>query len=168
MIFLKMVIMESSSNSLMVIMLKCLRKRGVTGFLPPPGGPMAAMTWMSINFMGVVSFRSYQFQWSNHCLSNSIGGWAPNCSNMGMFKSSTNTIYSNKKNSLNLIYNVWFRILEYHNYTYINTYLSMHEMRVKINLHKICTHTVFKFCFNQSHLFYRINFIPIFADKIHV
>lgn len=97
MIFLKMVIMESSSNSLMVIMLKCLRKRGVTGFLPPPGGPMAAMIWMSINFMGVVSFRSYQFQWSNHCLSNSIGGWAPNCSNMGMFKSSTNTIYNNKQ-----------------------------------------------------------------------
>lgn len=55
-----------------------------------------------------------------------------------------------------------------HNYTYINTYLSMHEMRVKINLHKICTHTIFKFCFNQSHFFYRIDFIPIFADKIHV
>lgn len=93
MIFLKIVIMESSSNSLMVIILKCLRKRGVTGFLPPPGGPMAAMTWMSINFMAVVSFRSYQFQWSSHCLSSSIGGWAPNCSSMGMFKSSTNAIY---------------------------------------------------------------------------
>lgn len=54
-----------------------------------------------------------------------------------------------------------------HNYTYINTYLSMHEMRVKINLHKICTHTIFKFCFNQSHFFYRIDFIPIFADKMY-
>lgn len=138
MIFLKMVIMESSSNSLMVIMLKCLRKRGVTGFLPPPGGPMAAMTWMSINFMGVVSFRSYQFQWSNHCLSNSIGGWAPNCSNMGMFKSSTNTIYSNKKNSLNSIYNVWFRILE--SQLHIHKYIFIHawnesENKFASNLH---------------------------------
>ena len=96
MILLKMVIMESSSNSLMVIMLKCLRKRGVTGFLPPPGGPMAAIIWMSINFMGVVSLRSYQFQWSSHCLRSSIGGWAPNCSNMGIFKSSTNTIYNQR------------------------------------------------------------------------
>jgi len=57
-----------------------------------PGGPMAAMSWMSINLMGVTSFRSYQVQWSNHCLSNSIGGWAPNCSLIGMFKSSTKTI----------------------------------------------------------------------------
>ena len=35
-IFLKMVIILSSSNSLIEIVLKWLRKRGVTGFLPPP------------------------------------------------------------------------------------------------------------------------------------
>lgn len=35
-IFLKMVTIVSSSNSLIVIVLKCLKNLGVTGFLPPP------------------------------------------------------------------------------------------------------------------------------------
>lgn len=33
------------------MVLKCLRKRGVTGFLPPPGGPMAAISTMSTRFI---------------------------------------------------------------------------------------------------------------------
>ena len=37
MILRKMVIMVSSSNSLIVIVLKWRKNRGVTGFLPPPG-----------------------------------------------------------------------------------------------------------------------------------
>lgn len=40
----------------------------------------------------VFSLRSYQYQWSSHCLSSSIGGWAPYCSLDGMFRSSTNAI----------------------------------------------------------------------------
>ena len=44
-------------------------------------------------FTFVFSFRSYQFQWSSHCLSSSMGGWAPYSSLAGMFRSSTNTTY---------------------------------------------------------------------------
>lgn len=39
----------------------------------------------------VVSLGSYQWLWSSHCLSNSIGGWAPYFSLAGMFRSSTKT-----------------------------------------------------------------------------
>lgn len=59
MIFLKMVIIELLLNLLMVIMLKCFRKRGVIGFLLLFGGFMVVMIWMLINFMGVVFFRLY-------------------------------------------------------------------------------------------------------------
>ena len=44
---LKMSDMVASLKSLMDIVLKWRRKRGDTGFLPPPGGPMAAMSKMS-------------------------------------------------------------------------------------------------------------------------
>lgn len=43
----------------------------------------------------------------------------------------------------------------------------MHEMRViKMNLHKFAC--IFKFCFNQSNIFFffRIDLIQIFADKL--
>ena len=62
MILLKIVFIVSSSNSLIVMVLKCLKNLGVTGFLPPPGGPMAAISWISISLIGVISFKSYQFQ----------------------------------------------------------------------------------------------------------
>ena len=39
----------------------------------------------------VLSLRSYQFQWSIHCLSSSMGGCAPYTSRVGMLRSSTNT-----------------------------------------------------------------------------
>ena len=58
-----------------------------------PGGPIAATSCMSISLSGTTSFKSYQVQWSNHCRRSSIGGWAPNVSNIGMFMSSTNTIW---------------------------------------------------------------------------
>ena len=47
MILLKMRDMVESLNSLMVMVLKWRRKRGVTGLRPPPGGPMAAMSSVS-------------------------------------------------------------------------------------------------------------------------
>ena len=47
MIRLKMRDMVVSLNSLIEMVLKCRRKRGVTGFRPPPGGPIAAMSKMS-------------------------------------------------------------------------------------------------------------------------
>ena len=57
--FEKMRVMVLSSKSLTVIMLKCRMKRGVIGFLPPPGGPMAPMNWMSVSTSLLVSFLSY-------------------------------------------------------------------------------------------------------------
>ena len=52
-------VIVSSLNSLMVTTLKCRTNLGVMGFLPPPGGPMAAIIWMSINCSLLVSFLSY-------------------------------------------------------------------------------------------------------------
>lgn len=57
-------------------------------FLPPPGGPIADRNSMSTIFNLEVSFLSYQWWWSIHCLSSSIGGWAPYISLAGMFRSS--------------------------------------------------------------------------------
>lgn len=51
--------MVTSSNIVIVMVLKCRRKRGVTGLRPPPGGPIAAMIWISTRWMGLVSLRSY-------------------------------------------------------------------------------------------------------------
>lgn len=51
--------MVSSLKALMLKMLKCLRKRDVTAFLPPPGRPMAEMSWRSMRWIVVVSIRSY-------------------------------------------------------------------------------------------------------------
>ena len=48
-----------SSKSFMVIMLKCLRNRGVIGLRPPPGGPIAAISMISTSFIAVFSFKSY-------------------------------------------------------------------------------------------------------------
>jgi len=55
----KMRTMVSSLNALMLHMLKWRRKRGVTAFLPPPGGPMAAITCRSTSVILEVSFTSY-------------------------------------------------------------------------------------------------------------
>ncbi len=90
---LKIVAMASSSKSFIVMVLRWRRKRAVMGLRPPPGGPIAPTNWMSTSFMPVFSLRSYQFQWSNHCLSSSMGGCAPYVSQIGMFRSSTNTIW---------------------------------------------------------------------------
>ena len=43
----KILVIVVSSNVVMVMVLKCRRKRGVTGFRPPPGGPIAPIIWMS-------------------------------------------------------------------------------------------------------------------------
>lgn len=51
--------MVSSLKVLIVQMLKCRIKRGVTAFLPPPGGPMAAISSISISVILLVSLRSY-------------------------------------------------------------------------------------------------------------
>ena len=69
--------------------LKWRRNLGLTGFRPPPGGPMAQMNWMSIKLTFDVSFLSYQFPWSKYWRSNSIGGWAPYFSRAGILTSST-------------------------------------------------------------------------------
>lgn len=49
----------SSLKELMVQMLKCRRNRDVTGFLPPPGGPIAAISCTSTSVILEVSFKSY-------------------------------------------------------------------------------------------------------------
>lgn len=59
MIVVNILVIVSSLNSLIQMTLKCLRKRGVIGFLPPPGGPMAARNWMSTRDSLLVSFLSY-------------------------------------------------------------------------------------------------------------
>ena len=41
----------------------------------------------------LVSLRSYQWPWSIHCLSSSMGGCAPYFSFAGMFRSSTNAMH---------------------------------------------------------------------------
>lgn len=51
--------MVSSLNELMLQMLKWRRKRGVTAFLPPPGGPMAEISCRSVRVIFEVSLRSY-------------------------------------------------------------------------------------------------------------
>lgn len=55
----KMRTIVSSLNELIVQMLKCRKNRGVTGFLPPPGGPIAASNWTSTSVILDVSFKSY-------------------------------------------------------------------------------------------------------------
>ena len=57
----KILVMVSSLNVFMEMMLKCRRKRGVTVLRPPPGGPMAHRNWMSSRRIRLVSFRSYLF-----------------------------------------------------------------------------------------------------------
>lgn len=132
----KMLTMVSSLKALMLKILKWRRKRDVTAFLPPPGGPIAARSWMSMREIFEVVFRSYlpeqfetrfvfwarmtgllcsklclycsfvwlktrclklngsyQFLWSINCRRSSMGGCAPNCSNAGMFMSSTKRIH---------------------------------------------------------------------------
>ena len=56
---LNMVIIVSSWNSLMVMVLRCLKNLGVIAFRPPPGGPIAPINCKSISFIAVVSLRSY-------------------------------------------------------------------------------------------------------------
>ena len=55
----KILVIVSSLKVAMEMMLKCRRKRSVTELRPPPGGPMAAISWRSIRWMALVSFLSY-------------------------------------------------------------------------------------------------------------
>lgn len=55
----KMLTIVSSLKALMLKILKCRRKRDVTAFLPPPGGPIAVRIWMSTREIFTVVFRSY-------------------------------------------------------------------------------------------------------------
>mmetsp|Transcript_9912 Transcript_9912/g.31209 ORF Transcript_9912/g.31209 Transcript_9912/m.31209 type:complete len:244 (-) Transcript_9912:835-1566(-) len=87
----KMRCIDSSCISVYVIVLKCRKKRGVTGFRPPPGGPHASTITESTTLRHVNVLRSYHPPAHNHCRSSSIGGCAPYTSTSGMFRSSTNT-----------------------------------------------------------------------------
>jgi len=58
----------------------------------PPGGPKAVNKMTSSNLLKDNSFLSYQPEWSKNYLSNSIAGWHPESSLLGIFKSSTNMI----------------------------------------------------------------------------
>ena len=58
----KMRCLLSSSNSVKDRWLKCLKKRGVTGFLPPPGGPIAETKLMSTSSRKVPK-TEYRQQW---------------------------------------------------------------------------------------------------------
>lgn len=74
MILPNILVMVESSNVVMLMVLKCRRKRGVTGFRPPPGGPMAPTIWMSTRWIGDVSFRSY-LKHHNTCCQWGGEGW---------------------------------------------------------------------------------------------
>ena len=89
----KMRSMEASRNSVYPMILKWRMYRFVTGWRPPPGGPMAPTHTRSTIFMKVRVLRSNQPPWSAHWRSSSIGGCAPYSSFLGMFKSSTSMTY---------------------------------------------------------------------------
>mmetsp|Transcript_6911 Transcript_6911/g.16611 ORF Transcript_6911/g.16611 Transcript_6911/m.16611 type:complete len:242 (-) Transcript_6911:590-1315(-) len=73
--------------------LKWRRKRGVTSWRPPPGGPIEPTNTMSMMARKPRSpVRSYQPPWSNHWRRISIGGCAPYSSRLGMLRSSTCTM----------------------------------------------------------------------------
>ena len=55
-------VIVSSLNFVILILLKCLKNLDVTGFLPSPGGPMAVTSWTSCNKILEVSFLSYLLQ----------------------------------------------------------------------------------------------------------
>lgn len=46
-------------KELMLMTPKCLRSLGVILFLAPPGGPIAAINWVSIKCNSDISFFSY-------------------------------------------------------------------------------------------------------------
>lgn len=77
------------------MMLKWRCRRGVIAALPPPGGPMADMKYMSSILLNGFSFdlRSYHPLWSIYCLRSSRGGYAPYSSFFGILRSSTKTVY---------------------------------------------------------------------------
>ena len=93
MIFVKMALMTSGSNSVYAITLKCLVARAVMLLLPPPGGPIAPNKSKLSNLTNCKSYLLYHPWWSRIYLNNSIGGWAPNVSFLGIFRSSTNMTY---------------------------------------------------------------------------
>ena len=70
-------------------MLKCVLNLGVRGDLPPTGGAAAAINVVLITDFHYHSARSYRPFLSRKSLRSSIGGWAPYCSTVGMFMSST-------------------------------------------------------------------------------
>ena len=90
---LNICLMVSSSNSVYPRILKCLTSLLVIKVLPPPGGPIAANIITSSNFINYKSFLLYHPLWSRYYLNNSIGGYAPYSSFLGIFKSSTKKIY---------------------------------------------------------------------------
>ena len=51
------------------------------------------MQSLTINSGIPMAFLSYHPPWSVHCLSSSMGGWAPYTSSAGMFRSSTKITY---------------------------------------------------------------------------
>mmetsp|Transcript_91041 Transcript_91041/g.152487 ORF Transcript_91041/g.152487 Transcript_91041/m.152487 type:complete len:242 (-) Transcript_91041:517-1242(-) len=64
-------------------------RRGVSSFLPPPGGPHAATTMRSWISFQKIFLRSYKPPWSMTCRRSSTGGDAPYSSRAGMLMSST-------------------------------------------------------------------------------
>ena len=61
----KMVRLLTSSSSVMARKLKWRVKRLVTGFRPPPGGPIAQQKVMSTSFLKTpIALRSYHPPWS--------------------------------------------------------------------------------------------------------
>mmetsp|Transcript_18090 Transcript_18090/g.56678 ORF Transcript_18090/g.56678 Transcript_18090/m.56678 type:complete len:212 (+) Transcript_18090:3869-4504(+) len=85
----RMVATESCWSSGKAMKLKWRRKRLVTTWRPPPGGPMHPTKAMSMILRNSSVLRSYQPCWSIHWRRSSTGGCAPYSSRLGMLTSST-------------------------------------------------------------------------------
>lgn len=92
---MKILFKDSSSKSVKETKLQCLNILGVMNVLPPPGSPIAETNKTFCIFLNgfSLSFKSYQPPWSKNCLKSSIGGYAPQTSLEGIFKSSTNNMH---------------------------------------------------------------------------
>lgn len=119
--------LEVSSSSVNDMILKCLCRRGVIGFLPPPGGPMAHTNDMSTSLRNdPMAFLSYHPPWSIHCRTSSMGGCAPYTSRAGIFRSSMNMINLLPRGGPNIPLRLWeiatHALTEYKSCYIINTY----------------------------------------------